>query len=118
MNLEKIWVVGVLMVTLAVGYGVYLVASYYILQNQAGLCAQGWEGSLPDREAEQCSMLFTNPEKFVKRTAGGDVLIGGFQISRYDLSMIHKAVMDSAPERMTSVASFDVWWNNLPVSGH
>ncbi|EIS3744279.1 hypothetical protein LO909_002022 [Aeromonas hydrophila] len=117
MNLEKVWVVGVLMVTLAVGYGVYLVGSYYILQNQARLCAQGWEGSLPDGEAEQCSMLFTQPEKFVKRTADGYVLIGGFQISRHDLSMIHKAVMDSEPESMTSVASFDEWWSHLPAGG-
>lgn len=105
------------MVTLAVGYGVYLVSSYYILQHQAGLCVQGWKGSLPAWEAEKCSVLFTKPEEFVKRTAGGDVLIGGFQISRYDLSMIHKAVMDSAPESMSGMASFDVWWSNLPVGG-
>ncbi len=105
------------MVTLVVGCGAYLGGSYYISQSQARLCVQGLEGSLPSWEAEKCSVLFTKPEVFVKRTASGDVLIGGFQITRYDLSRIHKAVLDSAPESMTSVAPFDVWWSNLPTGG-
>ncbi|WP_421205428.1 hypothetical protein [Aeromonas enteropelogenes] len=117
MKLERVWVVGFLMVTLAVGYGVYLGGSYYISQSQARLCVQGLEGSLPSWEAEKCAVLFTKPEVYVKLTNSGDVLLGGFQISRYDLSKIHKAVLDSSPESMTGVASFDLWWSNLPVGG-
>lgn len=118
MDLERVWVVGVLMVALVVGCVTLLFGSSYISRRQAELCVQGWVGSLPSWEAEKCVVLFTEPGKYVKRTSSGDVLLGSFQISRYDLSMIHKAVMDSAPESMTSVAPFDVWWSNLPAGGH
>ncbi|MDM5067293.1 hypothetical protein OB952_07930 [Aeromonas salmonicida] len=108
------------------GYGIYLLASgsavvvggtHNLLQTQASMCVQGLDGSLPGPLAEQCSVLFTKPVKLVTRTAGGDALMAGVQVTRYDMSQIHHAVMVGAPDSMASAASFDVWWNNLPVEG-
>lgn len=102
---------------LVAGFGVTTGTERYLSQTRAKICAQGLDGILPSKLAEQCSVLFTWHGALVTRTASGYAILAGLQVSRYDMSQIHRAVINGAPDSMANAASFDMWWDSLPIDG-
>lgn len=90
----------------------------YLSQQRASGCLLGIAGHLPSNLAEECTVLFTAPGHVLRKAStSDDASIVGIPITRHDLSKIHHAVLVGAPDSMTSVAPFDVWWRGLPNSG-
>ncbi|MEZ6994380.1 MULTISPECIES: hypothetical protein [unclassified Aeromonas] len=111
------FVAGYGMYFLTNGFGAVMGTENYISHSQAVMCVEGLNGILPSDQAEQCASLFTTPSRWIKRTADGYAIMAGMQMSRYDISQIHHAVVIGAPERMAKAESFDTWWEKQPVKG-
>lgn len=116
----------ILVALLMAGYGTYVLTDgfkavmgteNYISHTQAAMCVDGLDGILPSDQAEQCASLFTTPSRWIRRTVDGYAIMAGMQMSRYDISQIHHAVIIGAPERMAQAESFDTWWEKQPVKG-
>lgn len=99
------------------GFEAVMGTEHYISHSQAVMCVEGLDGMLPSAQAEQCAPLFATPSRWIQRTADGYAILAGMQMSRYDISQIHHAVMVGAPERMAQAESFEKWWDKQPVKG-
>lgn len=98
------------------GYGVMVGAERYLSQQRAAGCLLGIAGHLPNNLAEECTVLFTAPGHVLRKRTGDDASMVGIPITRHNLRKIHGAVLVGAPDGMASVAKFDLWWRNLPMS--
>lgn len=117
---------GVVVAAMLALYGIYWVVGgstvvvsgvHNISQTEATTCAEGFLGSLTHKQANTCSVLFTNPTGLVTRTPSGNAIFVEHQVGRGDMKRLHLAVLAASPDSMASAVSFDEWWNRLPLKG-
>lgn len=108
---------GYLIWLLASGGALWGVGNLNARRAQVVMCVQGLDGYLPRGLAEQCAVLFTDPVGLITRTDSGHAKLIDVQVSRYDVMMLHRAVVSDAPEKLAGHTVFNVWWDRLPIGG-
>ncbi|MDH1846927.1 hypothetical protein N5D99_18900 [Aeromonas caviae] len=90
---------------------------HIISRTEVTTCAEGFLSSLTRKQAETCSVLFTNSSGLVTRTPSGHATFVDHQVARGDMRRLYLAVLAASPESMANAVSFDEWWNGLPIEG-